>query len=84
MEFQVSPECDGALHRLVAEGVSPWLSGVGRETTATGRLARLIAESGIRGACTDVAGMAPIVAGSGYYDQQLADLAARGRVPGRP
>ena len=78
MDFRANPLCGGALRQLTAEGVSPWLAGTGRESLATGLLARLVAESGIRGASSDVAGMIPAVAGSPYYADQLTALGASG------
>ncbi|MBT2383739.1 transaldolase family protein [Streptomyces sp. ISL-11] len=68
----------GELHRLAAEGVSPWLDGVCRNLLASGRLTELVAHEGIRGVTSNVAALATAVeAGDSDYLDQLLFLSYR-------
>lgn len=64
------------LDELVAEGVSPWLDGLNRGQLASGRLTRLVARTGVRGATSDPAALAAAVETDDAYREQLADLAS--------
>jgi transaldolase len=75
-----TPARDLELEQLLAEGVSPWLDGIHRGLISSGRLARLIGRSGIRGATSDPALLARAVVHDDAYGEQLALLAA-GEVP---
>ncbi|MFF7857361.1 transaldolase [Streptomyces sp. NPDC007904] len=67
-----APELD----ELVAEGVSPWLDGLSRGHLASGRLARLVARTGVRGATSDPAVLAAAVETDDTYREQLGGLAS--------
>jgi transaldolase len=63
-------------------GQSPWYDYITRELVASGRLARLIAEDGLRGMTSNPTIFEKAVAGSADYDADIARLAAAGRTPG--
>lgn len=69
----------GDLHRLGAEGVSPWLDGVGRRLLASGRFADLVRHRGVRGARLDAAG--PAESPADAYADQLRFLSHRDVAP---
>ena len=72
-----APRGDLRLGGLMAEGVSPWLEGVSRDRISSGYLARLVAETGIRGATTDPVTLLRALTGTTAYRGQLARLAGR-------
>ncbi len=72
----------GDLHPLIAEGVSPWVEGVHRSMIASGCLARLIKDAGVRGAVCDPGTLAEAVTGDPVYREQLVRLAYRGATIG--
>jgi transaldolase len=66
------------LRELAAEGVSPWLDGIDRELATSGRLRRLVEETGILGATSNPAQLAKAVASEdSAYRDQLSALADR-------
>ncbi|WP_345698342.1 transaldolase family protein [Kitasatospora terrestris] len=66
----------GDLRPLVAEGVSPWLDGFHRKLASSGLLARLVAETGLRGATSNPGRLATRLRDDGdAYGAQLARLA---------
>ncbi len=69
------------LVRLVALGQSPWFDYITRELVATGHLARLIAEDGLRGLTSNPTIFEKAVAGSDAYDADIRRLAGEGRSP---
>jgi transaldolase len=67
------------LHRLYDEqGQSPWLDNLTRVYLRDGRLARLVHE-GVRGVTANPTIFARAIEGSDAYDDQFAELVARGR-----
>ncbi|MEV4441601.1 transaldolase family protein [Streptomyces sp. NPDC049577] len=68
---------DEVLRELIAEGVSPWLDGLGRSLITSEFLDRLVAGGGIRGATTDITALADDMATGSAYHQQLSHLAHR-------
>jgi transaldolase len=67
-----------ALGRL---GQSPWYDFITRELVASGELARLIAEDGLRGMTTNPTIFEKAIAGSDLYDEDIRRLAVSGRGP---
>jgi transaldolase len=67
-----------ALGRL---GQSPWYDFITRDLVASGELARLIAEDGLRGMTTNPTIFEKAVAGSDLYDEDIRRLAAAGNSP---
>ncbi len=63
------------LRQLVAEGVSPWIDGLHRGLLASGRLARLITDLGIRGATSNPSVLADALGHGPAYREQLVRLA---------
>jgi transaldolase len=76
MSDRLSPPGTLELDELVAEGVSPWLDGLSRGHLVSGRLAHLVAHTGVRGATSDPAALAAAVATDDAYREQLAALAS--------
>ncbi|WP_084102829.1 transaldolase [Demequina sp. NBRC 110051] len=66
------------LAALSAAGVSIWLDDLSRERLASGSLARDVASKSIVGVTTNPSIFAAAVSGSDQYDDQIAQLAARG------
>lgn len=69
------------LVRLGHLGQSPWYDFITRDLVASGELARLIAEDGLRGMTTNPTIFEKAVAGSDLYDEDIRQLAAEGRRP---
>ncbi len=67
------------LHALAGLGQSVWLDFIRRGWLADGTLERLIREDGLRGMTSNPAIFEKAIAGSGEYDDQIAELVA-GRV----
>jgi transaldolase len=67
-----------ALGRL---GQSPWLDFITRKLIASGRLAKLIADDGIRGMTSNPTIFEKAISGSEDYDDDIRRLAAEGRTP---
>jgi transaldolase len=69
------------LVRLGALGQSPWYDFITRDLVASGELARLIAEDGLRGMTTNPTIFEKAIAGSDLYDEDIRRLAVGGRRP---
>lgn len=69
------------LIRLGQLGQSPWYDFITRDLVASGELARLIAEDGLRGMTTNPTIFEKAVAGSELYDDDIRRLASEGRRP---
>jgi transaldolase len=69
------------LIRLGELGQSPWYDFITRDLLASGELARLIAEDGLRGMTTNPTIFEKAVAGSGLYDEDIRRLATEGKQP---
>jgi transaldolase len=63
-------------------GQSPWYDYITRELIASGRLARLIAEDGLRGMTSNPTIFEKAIAASADYDADIGRLAALGHAPG--
>jgi transaldolase len=63
-------------------GQSPWYDYITRELVASGRLARLIAEDGLRGMTSNPSIFEKAIAGSTDYDGDIQRLASEGRTAG--
>ncbi len=74
-ESPQSPAGQGHLRQLVAEGVSPWLDGIHHGLLASGALAHLITDLGVRGATSNPSVLAAAFAHSFAYREQLVRLA---------
>ena len=70
------------LVRLGELGQSPWYDYITRELVASGELARLIREDGLRGMTSNPTIFEKAVAGSGSYDEDIRRLSREGRSPG--
>jgi len=62
-------------------GQSPWYDFITRDLVASGELARLIAEDGLRGMTTNPTIFEKAVAGSDLYDEDIRRMASEGRRP---
>ncbi len=69
------------LCELGAHGQSPWYDFITRDLIASGELARLIREDGLRGMTTNPTIFEKAIAGSDLYDADIRRLAAEGRTP---
>lgn len=69
------------LRRLGEHGQSPWYDFITRDLIASGELARLIREDGLRGMTTNPTIFEKAVAGSDLYDADIRRLAGEGRTP---
>lgn len=69
------------LIRLGQLGQSPWYDFITRDLVASGELARLIAEDGLRGMTTNPTIFEKAVAGSELYDEDIRRLATEGKRP---
>jgi len=69
-----------ALGRL---GQSPWLDFITRKLIASGRLAKLIADDGLRGMTSNPTIFEKAISGSEDYDEDIRRLAAEGKAPGQ-
>lgn len=67
------------LVRLGQLGQSPWYDFITRDLMASGELARLIAEDGLRGMTSNPTIFEKAIAGSADYDADIRRLAAQGR-----
>jgi len=65
------------LKTLVEAGTSPWLDLLRRSLVTDGELARLIAESSLRGETSNPSIFEKAILGSDEYDDQLAELAGQ-------
>lgn len=63
-------------------GQSPWYDYITRELLASGRLAKLIAEDGLRGMTSNPTIFEKAISGSEDYDEDIRRLMAMGRKPG--
>jgi transaldolase len=63
-------------------GQSPWYDYITRELVTGGRLARLIAEDGLRGMTSNPTIFEKAVSGSTLYDEDIRRLARQGLAPG--
>jgi transaldolase len=70
------------LLRLGELGQSPWYDYITRDLVASGELARLIREDGLRGMTSNPTIFEKAVAGSGAYDEDIRRLSREGRSPG--
>lgn len=70
------------LIRLGELGQSPWYDYITRDLIASGKLARLIREDGLRGMTSNPTIFEKAIAGSADYDADIGRLAAEGRTPG--
>ncbi|MFK0171903.1 transaldolase [Streptomyces sp. NPDC090306] len=68
----------GALKRLSDEGVSIWLDDLSRKRITSGNLAGLIANKNVVGVTTNPSIFQAAIGSGEGYEEQLADLAARG------
>ncbi|MFE9562511.1 transaldolase family protein [Streptomyces sp. NPDC006487] len=69
---RAEPPRDGSvLRRLAAEGVSPWLEGMGRTGLAAGDLDRLATVAGVRGLLCDVDSVLADLDRTDVYDPEL-------------
>jgi transaldolase len=66
------------LIQLGALGQSPWYDFITRDLLASGQLARLIAEDGLRGMTTNPTIFEKAIAGSDLYDEEIRSLAGGG------
>jgi len=73
---------DNPLILLGRLGQSPWYDFITRELLASGKLARLIAEDGLRGMTSNPTIFEKAIAGSEDYDEDIRRLIAMGRKPG--
>ena len=69
-----------ALRRLLEHGQSPWYDNIRRSLIATGELARMVEEDGLRGVTSNPAIFAKAITGSTDYDEALAEIRSRGPV----
>ena len=69
------------LVELGPQGQSVWYDSISRGLIASGDLARLIAEDGLKGMTSNPAIFEKAISGSDDYDEDLARLAAEGRTP---
>ena len=69
------------LRQLGDHGQSPWYDFITRDLIASGELARLIREDGLRGMTTNPTIFEKAIAGSDLYDADIRRLAAAGRTP---
>ncbi|RFU82450.1 transaldolase [Streptomyces triticagri] len=67
-----------ALKRLSEEGVAIWLDDLSRKRITSGDLAELIDQQHVVGVTTNPSIFQKAISGGDGYEQQLADLAARG------
>jgi transaldolase len=70
------------LIRLGQLGQSPWYDYITRDLIASGRLAGLIRDDGLRGMTSNPTIFEKAIAGSADYDADIGRLAAEGRSPG--
>jgi transaldolase len=70
------------LVRLGELGQSPWYDYITRDLVASGELARLIREDGLRGMTSNPTIFEKAVAGSGAYDEDIRRLGREGKSPG--
>ncbi len=70
------------LVRLGELGQSPWYDYITRDLLASGELARLIREDGLRGMTSNPTIFEKAVAGSSAYDEDIRRLGREGRSPG--
>jgi len=70
------------LLRLGELGQSPWYDNITRDLVASGELARLIRDDGLRGMTSNPTIFEKAVAGSGSYDEDIRRLGRAGRSPG--
>lgn len=70
------------LVQLGALGQSPWYDFITRHFVASGELASLIANDGLRGLTSNPTIFEKAVAGSEDYDDDIRQLASEGRTPG--
>jgi len=71
-------QSNAILSQLTAEGVSIWLDDISRDRLRTGNLADLMTNWEVRGVTSNPTIFAHAVGQGNAYDEQLADLAARG------
>ena len=69
------------LVRLAELGQSPWYDFITRQLMASGELARLIAEDGLRGMTSNPTIFEKAIASSADYDADIRRLAAQGKSP---
>lgn len=72
---------DNPLVRLGELGQSPWYDYITRDLITSGELARLIADDGLRGMTSNPTIFEKAVAASPHYDDDIRELADRGRGP---
>jgi transaldolase len=69
------------LVRLGELGQSPWYDYITRDLVASGELARLVREDGLRGMTSNPTIFETAVAGSRSYDEDIRRLSGTGRSP---
>lgn len=69
------------LHELHAHGQSVWLDFLSRDLVDSGKLARLVAEEGVRGMTSNPTIFQEAIKGSDTYDEDIRRLGAEGLTP---
>ncbi len=70
---------ENPLRELGKLGQSIWIDYIRRDLITSGRLARLIDDDGLRGMTSNPAIFEKAIAGSAEYDEEIRDLALRGK-----
>lgn len=76
--MSVETNVNERLAALVAAGTSPWLDQIQRSLILEGELERLVREDSLRGVTSNPAIFEKAILGSSDYDDQVAELAAKG------
>jgi transaldolase/glucose-6-phosphate isomerase len=67
-----------ALRRLLEHGQSPWYDNIRRSLIASGELARMVEEDGLRGVTSNPSIFAKAITGSTDYDEAITTIRRRG------
>jgi transaldolase len=76
--MSVETHVNERLAALLAAGTSPWLDQIQRSLILEGELQRLVDEDSLRGVTSNPAIFEKAILGSSDYDDQIAELAAKG------
>ena len=76
--MSVGAEVNERLAALTAAGTSAWLDQIRRSLITSGELQRLVDELSLRGVTSNPAIFEKAILGSTDYDEQIAELAAKG------